>query len=536
MNLRDDTDLIFKIFKLGSVRFGLYVALLVAFSSVYEVFFLYLVGVVVDGGSVEIAALDLAFDSNALIQFLMLVFVGRGALNLYSNFELFRYSIGYVAHLSNKLGLNVVSVPGKSQTSSEMTHTIYTETNQVVNNIIHPLMLIFRDILYVATITAYVVYQFQGVAIIFFGCLFVGSVFITILLLPILRAMGTTRQRLDQTRLKRTDDIARLHHQFYMTVKDDNLVNKQFNTANKEFSSVVSRYMFLRASNRTFLEIVLFFSLITVVYLNHSSEASLTEFFAVLAVAAVRALPAMTNVVSFLNGIEFHVPALRAVGRVLQVEEDQTSPGFRETSADITQVDVVVVKFARPGGNFVEHVFKRGMLNVIAGPSGVGKSTLLKSMIGESDLFAIDIVLDGRECPVYEFADLVAYCPQDVHVIDESFRSNAELFCGVGAISDEVMDIHLSSLDLRSSLTRRQHVASSTISGGQRRRLAFLRCLLLERPILICDEPTSELDGKSAETIRGILKILSSSFLVIITSHDQALVERADNILDISND
>jgi hypothetical protein len=165
---------------------------------IYEVFFLYLIGRVVDGNDFCLPFVGFCIAQSNAIQFLIIAFVLRSALSLYSNFKLYNYSIGYIGHLSSALGKNITKIPAKYYSSYDSTHTIYTEASQVVSNILHPVLLIMRDSIFVVAITLYIIYQYQLIAVIFFLYLFFGSVGIIVILVPRLKDMGRERQTLDQ--------------------------------------------------------------------------------------------------------------------------------------------------------------------------------------------------------------------------------------------------------------------------------------------------------------------------------------------------
>ena len=249
------------IFRLGDPIFGFYVTLLIVFASACEVLFLYLVGGFINGDDICLPLTGFCVSSSNTIQFLIAAFIFRSFITLYSNSQLYRYSIGYVGLLSSALADKITQITAKSYSSYDSTHTIYTEANQVVNNIIHPTLLIFRDLIFVASITAYVIYEYQAIAVVFFLYVLAGSICIVIILIPRLRSMGLDRQLLDQRRLRRTEDLSQLRHELFLTVKNKSLISRELNNINMKFSQVVAKYMFLRASNRTFLEVILFFAI-----------------------------------------------------------------------------------------------------------------------------------------------------------------------------------------------------------------------------------------------------------------------------------
>jgi ABC-type bacteriocin/lantibiotic exporter with double-glycine peptidase domain len=534
MNLKFKTvNIIKNIFALGSPLYGAFVAFFVIFAAVYEIFFLYVIGITVEGKGLSIPFINIFIEMEGLIALLIITFVIRSTLTLYSNYILYGYSIGYIAHLSSALGFNITNIPVKDYISHDSTHTIYTETNQVIGNILHPILLISRDVIFVLAISAFIIYQYKLIASIFFLYLTIGSIILVLVLLPLLKSLGKKRQTLDQIRLKRTEDITQLRHEFFLTVKNKNFVNDEFEKTNNTFSDVVARYMFVRSSNRTFLEIILFISLIATTLSVNTDPAFMTEFYAILFVAALRTLPAITSIVSFINGFSFHIPALEKVGDLLSKKNTLNLKELKFGNK-IEKIDSLEIIFLSPVSNKdFNHKFKFGELNIIKGESGSGKSTLIKSLTGESDLFKTNIKINGIKSSQSDFQKLVAYCPQDIHVINASLMDNALIFCNnKDGLFDGARN-KMKELDFGKSLMERDLINPSTISGGQKRRLGLLRCLMLDRKILICDEPTSELDDATSEIIKNLLNELSKHQLVIVTSHDERLINSSTNILSL---
>jgi ATP-binding cassette subfamily C protein CydD len=68
----------------------------------------------------------------------------------------------------------------------------------------------------------------------------------------------------------------------------------------------------------------------------------------------------------------------------------------------------------------------------------------------------------------------------------------------------------------------------SGLSGGERRRLGLARALLANRPLLLDDEPTADLDAESAAAITALLRAVAAERAVIVATHDPRLIAAAD--------
>ena len=173
----------------------------------------------------------------------------------------------------------------------------------------------------------------------------------------------------------------------------------------------------------------------------------------------------------------------------------------------------------------------------IVGPSGSGKSTLL-NVLGLLDRQTAGTYrLDGVD--VKDFDDLaragvrgrrIGFVFQAFHLLPHrSVLENvmlAELY--VGAPRKGRRDRALEALE-RVGLGDRADFLPTRLSGGQRQRAAIARALMAEPSLLLCDEPTGNLDSKSAANVLGILGELARGGLtLIVITHDENVAAQAD--------
>lgn len=160
---------------------------------------------------------------------------------------------------------------------------------------------------------------------------------------------------------------------------------------------------------------------------------------------------------------------------------------------------------------------------LLSAPSGKGKSTLMKSLLGFQRISSGKIFIDQDQMTretIHQIRNKIAYVSQDVELgrrtckdlLDDifNFKSNKHL-----GVSDESYQSLGEELELpRDFLVKKV----SRLSGGERQRLGFLICLLLKRPIWLLDEVTSGLDKSLKEKIVNM--VMTGEETVIITSHD----------------
>ena len=170
---------------------------------------------------------------------------------------------------------------------------------------------------------------------------------------------------------------------------------------------------------------------------------------------------------------------------------------------------------------------KTGLIG-ISGPSGCGKTTLLNCLAGllpykgsiEIDKRKIE---DLNENQLTEFRlGNIGYVFQDFKLFEnQTVEDNISLAFVSNKISNSKdlsnrLDDILEILEIKS---KRKQVIKN-LSGGEKQRVAIARSLMCEPKVILCDEPTGNLDSKNTTKIMEILHNLSSSHLVVIVSHD----------------
>ena len=169
--------------------------------------------------------------------------------------------------------------------------------------------------------------------------------------------------------------------------------------------------------------------------------------------------------------------------------------------------------------------FDNSGLTLILGESGSGKTTLLNVIAGLLSITSGEIRTPFKD----SYASFVF---QDAQLLDDfTILDNLKYVVKMAGVEDKAVEL----LEKFNLLKYKDHKANE-LSGGQKERLAIIRALLLDKPILLCDEPTGNLDSKNSKDIRNILKEESKDRLVIVVSHDKELFsEVADRIITIED-
>ncbi len=191
----------------------------------------------------------------------------------------------------------------------------------------------------------------------------------------------------------------------------------------------------------------------------------------------------------------------------------------------------------------VEMSLESGELVALMGPSGSGKSTLLNIIGGLLPADTGSIELDGKEYGCKGPAQVVdirrekiGWIFQDFHLISHlSALDNVALSLEVaGATSAEAEERAISALD-KVGLSDRVHHIPDQLSGGQQQRVAIARAIAGNRPVLLADEPTGNLDIQSGNDVLELFRELchdeTNPISILLVTHDPELASQADRML-----
>jgi ABC-type multidrug transport system fused ATPase/permease subunit len=180
-----------------------------------------------------------------------------------------------------------------------------------------------------------------------------------------------------------------------------------------------------------------------------------------------------------------------------------------------------------------------GSTVALVGHSGAGKSTCASLLLRFADVAAGAITVGGldiRELPAHRLRQLVAFVSQDVYLFHASIADNLRLgrpdatdaeieAAAVAALADEFIAA------LPDGYQSRLGERGATLSGGQRQRIAIARALVQDPPILVMDEPVSNLDSESEQALRAAMGRLRSGRTTLVIAHRVSTIRAADTLV-----
>mgnify|MGYP001227197094 FL=1 len=191
----------------------------------------------------------------------------------------------------------------------------------------------------------------------------------------------------------------------------------------------------------------------------------------------------------------------------------------------------------------IDMEMKTGELVALMGPSGCGKSTLLNIIGGllpgdggKITLKARDYGLKGPSSVVDVRRDLVGWIFQDFHLLNHlSAMDNVAMALELSGIESKEAEIRAAEALNKVGLGDRMHHIPEQLSGGQQQRVAIARAIAGNRPLLLADEPTGNLDIASGKDVLQLFKDLchdeENPISILMVTHDPELASNADRML-----
>ncbi|WP_033345721.1 ABC transporter ATP-binding protein [Catenuloplanes japonicus] len=237
--------------------------------------------------------------------------------------------------------------------------------------------------------------------------------------------------------------------------------------------------------------------------------------------------------------------ALERIEEVLRIPaEDQGSSERSAAPPGRTAVEFEGVGFAYPAAegtvlHDVSFTVPYGTRTALVGPSGAGKSTLLalverfyETTSGTIRVDGVDVRDQGRDA----LRAHLGYVEQEAPVLAGTIREN--LLLAAPETDDARLFEVLESVNLTGIVTRTELGLDAQVgeggvllSGGERQRLAIARALLTDAPILLMDEPTSNLDARNEAALRRAIDAAAQTRTLLVVAHRLSTVVGSDQIV-----
>ncbi len=244
------------------------------------------------------------------------------------------------------------------------------------------------------------------------------------------------------------------------------------------------------------------------------------------------------------NNLQRAFAAMDRIEEFLAIEPDVKEPPF-PVVLDGFKKNIVFdgVSFSYDGSRLIlkdiDLTIERGEVLAVVGRSGSGKSTLLNMVMRFYDPTQGAIYIDGydlRDVSLKSLRSLIALVTQEPVLFNDTVLNNI-LYGRPGASFEEVVEAakaahaHEFIMSLPDGYNTLVGEEGKRLSGGEKQRIAIARAVLKDAPILLLDEPTSNLDLQSESMVIDALSRLMESRTTVVVTHRLSLARKADRIL-----
>ncbi len=215
------------------------------------------------------------------------------------------------------------------------------------------------------------------------------------------------------------------------------------------------------------------------------------------------------------------------------VEINAVHKVYRDTEVEVKAVNGVTLSF------------NKGDFAVIVGPSGSGKTTLLNLIGGLDKPTSGEILVAGHRLSELRASELIDFRMEHVGFVFQSYNlipvltaaENVGFIMSLQKWPREKREKRTSELLDSVGLADRHDSRPSQLSGGQQQRIAVARALAAHPEFILADEPTANLDSKSAESLLDIMEKLNleEEMTFIFSTHDVRVMKRARRVITLQD-
>ncbi|MBR1883513.1 MAG: cell division ATP-binding protein FtsE [Clostridia bacterium] len=184
--------------------------------------------------------------------------------------------------------------------------------------------------------------------------------------------------------------------------------------------------------------------------------------------------------------------------------------------------------------NKVSFKIKKGEFIFLVGPSGSGKSTILKLLVREELATEGNVIVNGqdvanlKEKDVPFFRRKIGFVFQDFRLLyDRTVAENIIFALMVVGATEREIKMQLANVLELVGLTGKENYYPNQLSGGEQQRVALARALATKPSVLIADEPTGNLDPKTADEIfKMLVEINNRGTTILVVTHAKDTVDK----------
>lgn len=357
------------------------------------------------------------------------------------------------------------------------------------------------------------------------------------------------------------------------------VMKKEYLETNLANFQITSNLFLLNQIPRPLYEWLAILSIGSAILLSFQLDIRNEDFLSMLtflAIGAYRVMPAISKISQRALDLRSAVFVVEAMEKGLQFQAvlEEEAKSNRDHVVKIPSDAAVSVRLKDLGFRYkkqrrdvlrdLDFTFPAGSITAVTGESGSGKTTLVNCLLGLNTPTSGAIEVEsagqrwviGKEMRRSDWLNATSYLSQRPFLFPGSVRDNLTMRIPDFELDEEKTLVLIERLGLMTALENRGEKqdeegeekegrgggldfvlkdGGANLSGGQQQRVGLLRSLQVQRPVMILDEATSDLDEKSRDAVFDILQERSrSGCTIILVTHDRSIADRCDLNLDLS--
>jgi len=380
-----------------------------------------------------------------------------------------------------------------------------------------------------------------------------------ILILTVIAGVLLFRKKIKKLNEKSYNRIGDLHNYFsewlsgyrvFLASNAVRFIEKKLISVSTELSGLRKKMTKIGTAQSVIIEILtISVTILFIVIATHSKITGDGFNIGILILFPAAILYIRGEILKIINGYMQLAGTESAAKRIIDVleypvEQNENTNQFEEEiqTLSLQNINFSYVNAKQPIFENADTIFKRGELNVVKGRSGTGKTTLITLCMGLRLPNSGAILFNEKNINSFNEENLLSktgLVEQEPFIFEGTLAENIffDRTPNIQYALNLIHDFDLSHLAKSENdlFTVKIGKKERQLSTGEKQRIALIRALVKQAELIFFDEITSNLDRENAEKIINCIKKIAKEKLIICVSHDQLLLQEAENLYEIVN-